>query len=381
MMHRSACSPIERVFAAAMIVAVLLGGPLPMAAFAENYEWNIFSRTRKWRDLYSSIVWTNGYVPTAGGGSAYVLGFNSTGAGGYTSSNDFAGTFTLSKLNVSGWAALTLAGGKLQFAGSSARLLYNSLGALTISNDIELSVDTVFDSSLSPANVAGMATHFLMGTVSGSGKLTRNGAFTLVLAGNANTLQLVSTNNQSVTFTLGAITRSPGATINFTTNLTGSGSAVYTTTTANQDGTILGGWATFGSDDWVTASGAGPTYTLAPMKTYGGLTVGADDNMTVNQTLGGNLSLNSFRAGSSAALAIGANVLTISSGGILGPTCYRSTDLENNTETGAKIKAASSHQSEEEQSFAPPALGRRAGRNVRGHDASRREAHRGLSVG
>jgi len=218
---------------------------------------------------------------------------------------------------------------KLETAGS--RLNINN-GRLTArENTIEL----VY--SLGQVNLIGPAyidTAGYNGTINrviyGDGSLTKEGLGTLTLT-NANTYTGNTAVNQgflqlspsgAITMLVQTISRSFGAAANFNPGASG----VIQTTTGNSNG-IIGGWATYGTDDWAVGSTDGTTLTNVAAATYTDTSTALDDpanytdnNMNVNssQTPTDAITPNSLRFNSAGAYTLtlqSAN--TITSGGIL----------------------------------------------------------------
>jgi autotransporter-associated beta strand protein len=157
----------------------------------------------------------------------------------------------------------------------------------------------------------------------GSGGVTVNSGALATSLGSANlgiTINRSQTwaNNSSNTLTVGTVTRGAGGTVNFT----GSGTiAIGNTNTLD----ILGGWATVNGTDWATGTGGSGPYTLSAYSGYSALdlTAGNDilnSRITASQTLGGARVTNSLKIenpAASQALALGGNLLTLTSGGLL----------------------------------------------------------------
>jgi autotransporter-associated beta strand protein len=116
------------------------------------------------------------------------------------------------------------------------------------------------------------------------------------------------------------LSRSAGATVNFSS----FGNDSITTTTANTNN-IIGGWAAFNNNDWATASGAGPAYTIEAYSAYTDDTWAAGNNTDVTedsiQTQDSTTNSLRFNRSSNATVLLssanGSTYNTIQSGGIL----------------------------------------------------------------
>lgn len=176
---------------------------------------------------------------------------------------------------VSSSAALDLSGGSLSVLGNNAASTTVTLGGLNVG------------SSTGPL---------------GGGQIT-----------------VTSGQNQNTTLALGAITKNAGGTVNFVLANTGTGVANITTSSSNNGSGILGGYATFGLNDWATKNGAGNIVALA---SYGGTTFATNTNTSLSSSLAlpaGNSTTGSLRLTGAAAVTFNANgnTLTLESGGIL----------------------------------------------------------------
>jgi autotransporter-associated beta strand protein len=114
--------------------------------------------------------WSGAAAPAAGGGTDALLVYNTSGYSG-ASSNDFAGTFQLNRLNLgSALPALTISGNPLSFSANSATLPQmnqNSANPVTISNSLALAANTTLGGS-------GGGGVTLSGVISGAGALTKS---------------------------------------------------------------------------------------------------------------------------------------------------------------------------------------------------------------
>jgi len=225
------------------------------------------------------------------------------------------GTVTLTENNTYTGATTVGVGGTLQVGKGGAT------GSIGASSAVDIEGALVI-------NRAGTDT--VVGDLSGSGSITKSGPAKLILTGastftgsivlDEGSLQLSPAGTKVMV--LGAISRSAGTVANFD-----PGSGTIRTTMGNTNG-IIGGWASFGADDWAVGSPDGSTLTTVTATTgYTNTSVALDDpanyagnNMNVDssQTPTGAISPNTLRFNLAAANTLtlqGTN--TISSGGIL----------------------------------------------------------------
>lgn len=220
------------------------------------------------------------------------LGFLGTGANGTTTLRDLAlspdglnGTTSLLKTGLGSWT--------LDRAGS---YLGNTYTGSTTINQGTLTLN--FNQTITPdANIIHPKSTLVMGggTLAIIGKTSLPNAKPLFTGpfDNVQTFNGLTVNQGASLFTatpgaaasplaggtvtvnLGAITRNTGGTVGFGS----TGSTSYTTTRANTNG-ILGPWATFGGNDWASANGSGPTFTV-------GVPAGGAYTATTATSLGG----------------------------------------------------------------------------------------------
>jgi len=180
------------------------------------------------------------------------------------------------------------------------------------------------------------------GTLALTGKAsTTNSQAVTGLAVNAGASALTLTANATANpllLNLGAVTRATGGTVNFTQPVgTLDASNGLVTSTANDSGGILGGWATIGATDWASNNGTN----LVALASYATDTwsAGNNTNVTANTAVPADSTTHSLRfhtAGVRTHTLAGTN--TITSGGIL-----VTNTVGNNlsTLTGGIVKGAS----------------------------------------
>jgi autotransporter-associated beta strand protein len=140
-------------------------------------------------------------------------------------------------------------------------------------------------------------------------------------------IRLVSNTNQDLSYTLGAVTRNAGATIDFSRSAT-AGTVTVNANIANGGNGIIGGWAIFSNTgnanslifDWAINNGAN---VIAPLATYAVNTFGSEQhtNLTLpapSATVPNGTSTNTIKINNGFAFNVGlAGSLTVESGGIL----------------------------------------------------------------
>ncbi|MDF3057255.1 MAG: hypothetical protein K0R17_1470 [Rariglobus sp.] len=180
-------------------------------------------------------------------------------------------------------------------------------------------------------NIVNSSSTLALGGIRGGGTLTVNGrnlanvvnsqTFNgLTLNAGASTLSIVNGISSGKTLvSLGAITRNVGGTVNFvqpTVATTISAQNGYTTTSTNDAGNILGGWATVGSANWATNDGTNiVAYTAYTNDAWA---AGNNTTVTTSGTIADDSTTHSLRFNAAAAntLTLG-GTNTITSGGIL----------------------------------------------------------------
>ena len=139
------------------------------------------SDVHTWTDTSGSFSgpnnWINGRVPAVGQTNVVLYFGGSTGSG-YTANNDLVGVLTKHVVltNANTATVQTITGNPFSFIGLDPQLDQNGAGAFVISNNLALA------STLS-AGGSGGGTVTLAGDISGSGTLTKSGAWTLILGG------------------------------------------------------------------------------------------------------------------------------------------------------------------------------------------------------
>ncbi len=302
--------------------------------------------------LPTNTVLTLGGTPTGQAGSynAYVNvslnGINQTVAGlqtatGATGVYRFIGnSATFSTLTVNDAANYTFGGifGSTGTNNNNVALTKNGAGTLALTGASTYTGATTINGGTldiggSTANGAiGTATTPSSALALGGGTMayTRTGTNTqsftgtTINSGASNITNSVSTD----TLALGAITRNVGGTVNFT------GPGTITTTTANTN-SIIGGYATYGLNDWAASAGTGTAAgAITALNTYfvsddvanlANNTANGTSNVTdsngFNATYTNSLTINSLRFNASNSDSnfgiVSGNNLTLNSGGIL----------------------------------------------------------------
>jgi autotransporter-associated beta strand protein len=201
-------------------------GTVSIEATATTSTWNA-TGTGSALNWSNGANWSGGTAPASSRGNTLVF-FNgqTLGAGTITSSNDFAGGFTLRALTLagttSGAATAAITGNTVTFTNNGAANPIVNLDALAgagftydVSAPLTLAVTTTFQGS-------GTATFRFSGNIDGAGGLTKTGSSTLVLSGtnsyagpttiSTGTLQI---GNDGATGTLGAGDIVDNATLRF----------------------------------------------------------------------------------------------------------------------------------------------------------------------
>jgi hypothetical protein len=146
------------------------------AGASPDYTWNVPNRGN-WS---AAGNWQGGSSPAAGGGGALVLAFGDNGTP-YVSTNDLAGGFHLSQMQLSSGSAVTnqIKGNALVFTNGGAAVDYKtgSAGSFIVSNAITAAGD------LEVGGDALAGTLTFGGAVTNMGRLIKKGSFTLALGG------------------------------------------------------------------------------------------------------------------------------------------------------------------------------------------------------
>ena len=229
---------------------------------------------------------------------------------------------------------LRVEGGLLQLASQTVYA-----GTTLVSGGSTLFMD--FANGNAPVtNLINIASPLVLGS-NGGGGATRGGGVVVnsVKAATSNAAQtwsgttlnegthqfrLVSGTNQNLTYTLGAVTRNAGATIDFSRSSTAA-TVVVNATIANGGNGILGGWAVFSNTgnttfDWAINNGAN---VMAAFTGYSANTVGSGlhSNLVLPTAVAGvpgGTVTNTIRINNGYSLNIGlAGSLTVETGGIL----------------------------------------------------------------
>jgi fibronectin-binding autotransporter adhesin len=261
-------------------VAVLLGG------------------SQTWTNNSSSLLTVANGIARAAADSTdrtlTVAGSGSTTLSGAIADGGTSGTLGLSK---TGTGTLTLSGtntftGATNVAGGTLALNYATNNTSKLADAAGLTIN-----SATVDLAGGSHTEIVSGTtITGAARITRSSGTGVVR--------------------LNTITRTAGATLNLGT------ASIAQTDTSNTNG-ILGGWATVGGADWAVS---GTTAADTPITALGTVTAlpAATGSATTNYQLTGGTSLTGAVAANSLKLiaptgdlALGSNLLTVTSGGIL----------------------------------------------------------------
>lgn len=156
----------------------------------------------------------------------------------------------------------------------------------------------------------------LLGVFNSTASRTEKVGSTVILPG---ATSFILTNNAgSYGFTMNALSRNVGGSINYRTG--GSGSApTITTASANVNG-ILGGWATWEESDWAVGTTIAPLAATSYQASTDPTTWGPASNVTLNastvSSVGDGTNINSLRLMAAATVTLG-GTLTLNSGGLL----------------------------------------------------------------
>ncbi len=235
---------------------------------------------------------------------------------GGTSAMTKAGTGTLS---LSG--ALSYGGTTTVSAGTLVLSGANTLGGNTTVNAGTLTLDYTVNNndkikSTGTLTLGNGATINLLGA-NGAQDTVQSVASTSLSSNGVTTINVNKGDTQNTTLNLGGITRGTGALTTLNAGGAGPGSVIITTTNTGTGG-ILGGYATFGTSDWVGVTGGN----LAPLASYAADGYAAADNTDANtdQSPAADIAINSLRFNSSAApvtVTLTGTNNSIATGGIL----------------------------------------------------------------
>ena len=226
---------------------------------------------------------------TATTGNLFAPSIAQNGTGAFTISNSISLANPLA-VTGAGTGSLTFTGGisdnggGFTVAGAGTTVLgvvqNTYTGQTTVGNTATLSLDFTQTSGAAGTNIVNSTSPLALGgAVNPAGNIVGGGG-TLLLKGkasatnsqtfanttiNAGASSIVANSGSggSLSLALGAITRNPGGTVDFTLPSSGS----ITTTTSNYGGqTTLGGYATVGGTSWAVSTGDGSTpYTIAAL--------------------------------------------------------------------------------------------------------------------
>lgn len=156
----------------------------------------------------------------------------------------------------------------------------------------------------------------LLGVFNSTASRTEKVSGTVILPGA--TAFILTNNAGSYGFTMNALNRNVGGTINYRTG--GSGSAPTITTTSANVNSILGGWATWEESDWAVGATLAPLAASSYQASTDPTTWGTASNVTLNAStvsnVGDGTNINSLRLTAAATVTLG-GTLTLNSGGLL----------------------------------------------------------------
>ena len=250
-------------------------------------------------------------------------------------------TLTLGASGAAGWNLSGVIGDGVN--GGKVALTVNSTGSgitfLTGANTYT-GATTVNAGTLNLGNggaTGSLASSSALNTGGGTFAYTRTGTNTQAFTTTNLTAgaSAITTSLATQTVNLGALNRSVGATVDFTTTGTITSSSGITSNPSGNS--ILGGWATVGGTTWAVANGAGNAITGLGSFTNDTWASGNNTDVTVSSSPTSGSTTNSLRFISTAApltlTLTGANTLT--TGGILNNTSV------SNTITGGSLTSAS----------------------------------------
>ncbi|NBY35963.1 MAG: hypothetical protein EBQ59_00695, partial [Verrucomicrobia bacterium] len=254
-----------------------------------------------------------------------------------------AGTLTLQGKNGT-WASTASWSNTIQIQGGKL-VLDATAGTFTAASDRFLADTNAFPLTFGAASatLGGGGTLEMVQYSGNANALTQAFAGTLTVNQGAHTLKITNNDasaaanlNLGSTFTRTTLN---GGTMNFVSASSG-GTNTFGSGNTGTNG-IIGGWATFNGVDWATGSGTAITalgsYTTLPTS---GSTATVNYNLATNATttLTGSQSINSLKlapTGASQVLALGANILTNTSGGIIFDNSSGATTISGTGQIGA----------------------------------------------
>lgn len=252
--------PLARFAAPLAVVAALL---CPGRAAAQAvYTWNGGAGNGSWA---SPGNWNS--APQSGATTTIVL----AGTAQTVTNQDLLNPFVLHQLVIDTTATngFSVLGNRVQFAGTAPQILQNNGGAVSLSVPLDLAADTTFGGT--GAGLVGVS-----GSVTGSGGLTKTGAYPLILSG-TNSFGPTSGSNPTLTLNGGAlqlgsstalpinrvVTLTPATGGSATLDLNGFLASVSTlnlgSSTAAGAATVAGGTLSAGTINVNLANGAAPT--------------------------------------------------------------------------------------------------------------------------
>ncbi len=282
---------------------------------------------------------------TAAGSGAYVLG-------GLKGTRDLdAG---VSAVSVGRSNASTAFGGQLTAAaltkvGSGTLALSNvaTIGSIAIPQGtvtLDFGTASINDDIVVPTATLGLGGGSLR-AAGGAGKFNSQSFATTSISTGASTIVATSGSAGSMTLNLGGLSRTGTSVATLTLPVSGQ----VTTTIANTNG-IVGPWLTVGGTTWAVSAGDGTTpggisgldsASYALFNIFGGSDTGNSETST-SETLLGPLTTNSLRLMSNAVgqtLDLGANQLTLTSGGLLSMVSATATAMTITGATGVGLTA------------------------------------------
>ncbi|MCE9559031.1 MAG: hypothetical protein K8R88_08780, partial [Armatimonadetes bacterium] len=149
-----------------------------------NGEWNVAGN------------WTNNAAPPAPGGATVRLQFGTNTLTQFTATNNTARSINALVLNSGGAVTDTLAGSSITFLGTNAVVVQQNVGSFIISNSIVLATNVLFRGG-------GLGQVTLASNITGSGQITKNGLWNLILQGSNSFAGPVLLDSSGGTLTMG----------------------------------------------------------------------------------------------------------------------------------------------------------------------------------